>query len=1699
MSGERTDGGRGNLIQMFRLAAEKWPEAVAIAASGQELTYGELRRRADRVSTALAASGFTPGSLLPIIASDISEVVVAMLGALGVRGVFVPIAPDLPPARLSRLLEEVVSPWICVEPRFAPLLAEHWPRSAPPPIASWSGAGGGLPAPSVDPQPDDLCYVVFTSGSTGEPKGIAGRLKGIEHFVRWEIEFLDVGPGTRVSQLTSPSFDAVLRDIFVPLATGGVVCVPEDRKQAADGRWLASWLEEQDISVLHCVPSLFRGLLNAGLSASSLPALRHVLLAGERFLPADAERWFGIFGERVQLVNLYGPSETTMTKFVHVVRPSDAKAPSIPIGKPMRGAAAILIDENGKACPPGVPGEILIRTPFRSLGYFRRPDLTRQVFIPNPFGNDPEDLVYRTGDLGRLLRSGEFEFLGRRDHQVKIRGARVELGEIEDLLRRHPAIADQVVVTSEETDGGVSLLAYVVLSRPIMATELRAYCLAALPDYMVPSVFVVLDSLPRTFSGKVDRGALPKPDVAGATVSGEDSYAHGPVEELIATIWEEVLGREGIGRKEDFFALGGHSLLAGRVLNRVQATFGVEVPLKALVEAPTIADLSVVVQGYRGAGAAAGPPLERLEGEPTVLSFAQERLWFLAQLAPESSTYNLPSHVLLEGPLDLAALARTFAEVVRRHDVLRSRLPESAGRPVVAVGPAELHPLSVVALDGLPEAVREGEILRLANAEARRPFQLDRGPLFRVSVVRLSSASHALLATMHHIVGDAWSTAVLIREVSALYPAFARGSVSPLPELPVRYRDWAAWQRRWLDSAAAATSLGHWRQRLAGVPALLNLPSDRPRPAVQRYRGGRVPIHLSRHLASDLEALGRREGATLFMVLLAGFMALLHRETGEVDLPVGVPTAGRRHLETEGLIGLFVNTLVMRGDLRGDPTASELLARVRALVLEADAYQALPFEKIVEAIQPQRSLAHSPLFQVMLVLQNAPRETLELPELRLRLLPGDTRGAKFDWTLSLVEGREGLRGMFEYNSDIFDRATAKRAVLGLERLLASLAADPSRRISELALLSEAERHQLLAEWNDTRRLYPDRSLLHDAIARQARLDPDRIALEYEDAYLSYRDLDGLANRLASRLRRLGVGPGALVGVLMERSDAMVVSLLAVLKAGAAYVPLDPTYPAERLAFMVEDSRVEVLLTQRRFAEGLAQTHAQILAVDTEEAGLAGESPEAPEIALSDEDLAYVIYTSGSTGRPKAAMNTHGAIRNRLLWMQDVFGLTAEDRVLQKTPFSFDVSVWELFWPLMVGARLVIARPGGHQDTGYLVERIVSSGVTTLHFVPAMLQAFLDEPRIERCASLRRVISSGEALSNVTAQRLFSRSDAILANLYGPTEAAVDVASRTCVRGEVGPFVPLGRPIANTGLLVLDRNFAPIPVGVSGELFIGGEAVGRGYLRRPDLTAERFVPDPWSGAPGARLYRTGDLARLLPTGEIDYLGRIDHQVKIRGFRIELGEIEAALREHLAVRESAVLVREDVPGDRRLVAYLGLGESPAPPLTELRALLVRRLPEYMIPTSFVMMHALPLSPNGKLDIRALPPPEAVPRSAGAPPETPTEQEVAGIWAEVLRLETIGRDDDFFALGGHSLLATQVLARLRSRLGVGLSLGEFFQGPTVRVLAERIEEALLAQLGDDRVDEMLSLLEGLDDEQAAALLTTNDDVIKSVVIEE
>ncbi|MBV9108432.1 MAG: amino acid adenylation domain-containing protein, partial [Gemmatimonadetes bacterium] len=1307
-----------------------------------------------------------------------------------------------------------------------------------------------------------------------------------------------------------------------------------------------------------------------------------------------------------------------------------------------------------------------------------RPQLTAERFVEAPgLGR-----LYRTGDRGRRLADGALEYLGRTDQQVKVRGFRIEPGEIEAVLsahaevrearvmvwedapgeieaalRWHAVVRECVVVAREDASGGARLVAYVVGGAE--ADELREHLRRSLPEYMVPAAFLVLEQLPLTPNGKLDRKALPAPDFAPTL----ERYLapRTPVEEVLAEIWAEVLRLERVGVTESFFVLGGHSLLATRVVSRVRQVFGMELPLGALFEGPTVAELAGRVEEMRRAGLPVLPPVVPVERTGALpLSFAQERLWFIDRLEPGSTTYNLPAALRLTGALDEQALGRALGEVVRRHEALRTTFGEADGSPVQVIAPFDGFVVPVEDLSALSEADREAAVRRRATEEAARPFDLAAGPLFRAALLRLGSEEHVLLFSMHHIVSDGWSMGVLFRELSALYASYREGGESPLAELPVQYADYAVWQREQLEGEVLDRQLSYWKERLAGAPELLELPTDRSRLPVQTYRGATVPVDLSLELLERLQRLGRSEGATLYMTLLGAFQVLLSKYAGSGDVVVGSPIAGRTRRETEELIGFFVNTLVLRTDLSGDPSFREVLGRVREATLGAYEHQEVPFEKLVAELQPERSLSHSPLFQVLFALQDAAGGGGALPGLEVSGVGAAMEIARFDLSLTLSTTAQGLRGALNYSTDLFERGTVDRMLGHLARVLEQVAEDADVRLSQLELVDAAERALVVEAWNRTAAEVPADRCIHDLFEAQVERTPDAVAVRFEDELLTYRELNARANRLAHHLRGHGVGPEVRVGVLMERSLEMVVSLLAVLKAGGAYVPLDPGLPAERLAYMLDDSAVPLLLVQAALRGAVpAREGVEVLAVDALAERLAAGSAENPESGGTPDTLAYVIYTSGSTGRPKGVMNQHRGVVNRLVWMQAQFGIGADDVVLQKTPFGFDVSVWEFFWPLQQGARLVMARPDGHRDPAYLRDVIEREGVTTLHFVPSMLQPFMEAVEAGRCASLRHVVCSGEALPPALVERFHDRFAApvVLTNLYGPTEAAVDVSYWVCAREDVAGVVPIGRPVWNTALYVLDSAGKPVPVGTPGELYIGGVQVARGYQGRAAMTAERFVPDPFSAEGGARLYRTGDRARWRADGAIEYLGRLDFQVKVRGFRIELGEIEAVLRRHEGVTDCVVVARADA-GEPRLVAYV-VGGAPA---EALRAHVRRSLPEYMVPAAFVFLDALPLTPNGKLDRKALPAPDFAPAvERYVAPRTPVEEVLAGIWAEVLRLERVGVEESFFELGGHSLLATRVVSRVRGVFAVELPLRALFEGPTVAELAGRVEEMRRAEL--------------------------------------
>jgi amino acid adenylation domain-containing protein len=1144
--------------------------------------------------------------------------------------------------------------------------------------------------------------------------------------------------------------------------------------------------------------------------------------------------------------------------------------------------------------------------------------------------------------------------------------------------------------------------------------------------------------------------------------------------QAMTRIWQDLLGRPSVDLDDDFFELGGHSLLATQLVARMRAEFGVDVPVSVVFEAPTVTSL---VERIRSIDPVSDTPPE--QARPAVaehiaqdaaypLSFAQQRLWFLDQLEGHSPTYNIPAAVRLKGRLDVDALQGALNDVVDRHDALRATFESSDGTPVQRIAPRLDLVLVLHDLRSLSQKERDVKTRWLMLEEARTPFHLQSGPLVRGSLLQLAEGEHLLLLTMHHIVSDGWSMGIFVKELGTLYASRALGAPPSLSELPMRYVDFASWQRQWLSGDVLDRQLDYWKRQLAGSPSLLTLPTDRPRPPMQGQDGAALNYAIPADLAARLQQLSRKTQSTLFMTLCAAFNVLLARYSGQSDICVGTPIANRNRSEIEDIIGLFVNTLVLRTQVDLDRGFTDLLKQVRTHTLDAYTHQDVQFEQLVGAVQPERHTSYSPLFQVMLVLQNAPMN-LALPGLQLELVPHECVSAKFDITLTLTEDKQGLHGSFEYNTDLFDASTIKRMAGHFTHLLQSIVEDPERAVGELAMLGKAERQQLVHTFNDTAKVYPnvrpDTQTLHQLFEAQVARAPARVAVVYEGDSLTYAELNARANQLARHLRSVGVGPDVLVGLCTERSLEMIVGLYGILKAGGAYVPLDPTYPTDRLATIVSDARPAAILTQQHLLGVVpAVAGVPVFSLDSDVEALSGYEAGNLRNATQPSNLAYVIYTSGSTGKPKGVGIDQQGIVNRLQWMQEAYPLTAADRVLQKTPFSFDVSVWEFFWPLIEGATLVVAKPGGHQDVAYLAGLIDAEGITTAHFVPPMLDVFLNELEAGSGGSLRQVMCSGQALPLELQQRFFATWDHVaLHNLYGPTEASVDVTYWPCSKDSALTCVPIGMPIANIQIHILDESFNPVPVGVVGHLYIAGIGLARGYINRPELTAQTFIPNPFSASPGARMYLSGDLARYLPDGTIEYLGRSDHQVKIRGLRIELGEIESTLATLESVRDVVVLARPDERGVARLVAYLVPHDGQAvPQAAALRIALLQTLPDYMVPEYFVVLDAMPLTSNGKVDRKALPAPEMAHDEVGyIAPGTATEKAIAEVWAEVLKVERVGVTDDFFELGGHSLLATQLVSQLRKRSVTDLELRDLFSYPTLGTLAAFVDSSKASDL--------------------------------------
>jgi amino acid adenylation domain-containing protein/non-ribosomal peptide synthase protein (TIGR01720 family) len=1644
----------------FERQVERTPDAPAVIFGDAVLSYRELNQRANQLAHYLMRIGVGPESLVALCVERDVDTVVGILGVLKAGGAYVPLDPTYPKDRLEFMLEDSDARVL--------LTQERWLSRLPQPKAEvvcidsqWELiARENEENPDRRITPENLAYVIYTSGSTGRPKGVMVRHSSAMNLLLGLQETIYAPYGQtrmRVSLNAPLPFDASVQQLVMLLQGHTLVVLPQEIRQ--DGKTLLQFLEKHQLDVLDCVPSQLKLLLEAGLLQNSNYTPKIVLPGGE---PIDRSTWDSIAAAKdIEFFNMYGPTECTVDSTTCSVRSYPGRPT---IGRPLANVEIYLLDRHLQPVPVGVPGEIHIAGPGLARGYLRRPDLTAEKFIPNPFSKEPGARLYKTGDLGRYLPDGNIEFLGRVDHQVKLRGFRIELGEIEAVLGQHSGVKEAAVIVREDRPDDKRLVAYFVSDQEPAprVQELRNFLKEKLPEYMVPSTFVELEALPLTANGKVDRRALPAPSQDRQDQRATFVAPRTPTEEMVASIFSQTLRVERVGVEDNFFDLGGHSLIATQVVSRIRDTLGVELPLRTLFEKPTVAGLAREVEQVRFEQTGDGTPqLRRVSRDQELpLSFAQQRLWFLDQLSPGSASYHIPLAVRLKGTLDVTVLERCLNEIVQRHESLRTSIQTVEGQPRQVISEKVEVSVPIVDLSQRDQDECDLEVERLAKEEFQRPFDLSQTPLFRMKLLRLGDEDHVALLTMHHIISDGWSTAIFMGELAALYDAFSNGRASPLPPLPVQYADYAIWQREWLQGEALDRQLSYWKKQLGGSPSILELPTDRPRSAVQTARGAIHTFHLSKELSHRLKELSRQEETTLFMALLAAFQTLLHHYAGQDDISVGTPVANRTRRETEGVIGFFVNTLVMRTDLSGNPTFRQLLKRVRKTALEAYAHQDVPFEKLVDALRPERDLSHSPLFQVMFALNNVPLQAQSVTGLSLQPLVFHSGTAKFDLTLEMNEGPDGLSGLLEYNIDLFDPETTSRMLEHFQRLLEAVVADPDCGVSEISLLSDAERHRLLVEWNGEEKEPELTRCVHHCFEQQVERTPEAVAVEFGEQTLTYRELNERANQLAHYLQKRGVGPEVLVGICVERSLDLMVGLLGILKAGGAYVPLDPTYPAERLRFMLDDSGVAVLLTQEKLATVFPQNDASPVRLDADWDAIAQESQENPSTDVGPDHLAYVIYTSGSTGQPKGTLINHRGLINYLDWCLSAYPLTEGRGSLVHSTIAFDATITALFSPLVAG-RTVTLLPET-VDIEALGKALRNQGdYSLIKITPAHLHILSQQISPEEAPRLTRAFVIGG--ENLTAEQIaFWRENAgktRLFNEYGPTEAVVG-----CVVYEVPAewrgqgSVPIGRAIPNTQIYVLNRNMEPVPVGVVGELYIGGVGVGRGYLNRADLTAEKFVPDPFGKQPGARLYRTGDLARYLPDGNIEFLGRVDDQVKIRGYRIELGEIEAVLSQHDGLQEAVVIAREDPPGDRRLVAYCVPGGETAPTVSELRSFLKTKLPEYMLPSAFVMLAELPLTPNGKIDRRRLPAPEKVRpdlETEFAPPETPAEEVLVNVWKEVLGLDKVGVHDNFFELGGDSILSIQVIAKARKQ-GVEITPIQLFQHQTIAELAAVAREA-------------------------------------------
>ncbi len=1648
-----------NIVREFEKTVEKYPDNIAVGINGIEVTYKELKRKADIFAHYLIEKGVKAEDKVILYVDKSVEMIAAMLGTLKAGGAFVPIDPVTPMERVQYIISDSQANIIITNDKYSSLFDEIETQVLTlENIYNFSTEDVSIPG-KINIHSSSLAYIIYTSGSTGKPKGTLLQHLGVVNLAKSLSSFYEIESSSNLLQFASINFDASIYEIFGGLLNGAKITL-YDKNNLENPEELLSEFEKLNVTFLTLPPTLL-----SVMKAYKIKNLKTVLSAGEACPVEVGKKWSKYY----HFFNGYGPTEGTVASTIEKYDGTD-KYHTVPIGNAIPNVKIHILDRYLNEVPIGTTGELYVSGINLARGYLGKPELTAEKFLPNPFSNVPGRRMYKTGDLVKLHEDGKLEFIGRTDNQVKIRGFRIELGEIENVLMEHNDIDIAAVLVRKTANGEKVLSAFLQLKDGAVfdKNKVSDFLKTKLPDYMLPNTFTVLDEMPITINGKIDRKKLAKIEI-GDQYKKEFVEPTTPSEILLAGIWSELTGEKKIGLNDNFFDLGGHSISATQAVSRIREAFNVEVSLKEFFESENLKALTKLILSKKtDEDHEKSIPLKPVKRDGDLpLSFSQQRLWFLSQFAPEGSSYNIPAVLELSGELNYDALNYAINKMISRHEVLRTSFINKNGKPVAKIHNALEYKIEIIDFSGRNNSKEETD--KLIQEIIKTPFDLTKLPLFNVKLIRLNPGKHICAIVMHHIISDGWSVGIIINEISELYNAFVKSVEPTLDELKIQYVDYAAWQQEVLSGEKLEKEIEFWKNELEGASLILDLPTDKPRPSVQTFNGSTFNFEMEEALSEKIEKISGKLNVTPYMFLLGAFEILLSKYSRQSDFIVGTPVANRTNIETEKLIGFFVNTLAVRASVDAQMTVQELMKDVRTRMLSAYSHQSMPFEKLVEIIQPERDTSHSPLFQVAFVFQNMPVSEIQLPALNVKQYEIEGATANYDITFYLQKINNAFHGTFEYNTDLFEKSTIQKIINEFIYLIEQIIEDPKQRIKNIGLVSDNELNKLLYEFNRSEQNYPGNICVHQKFEELVKADSDAIALTFTEVeeklalteQLTYGELNKRANQLARILRKNGVKNDTIVAISLPRSFEMIVSMIAILKAGGAFLPIDPTYPEDRIKYMLEDSGADILISIERVSGKYKFYNGKVINLDADKALINTEDKTNLKNITEPENLAYIIYTSGSTGLPKGTMLSHKGLLNLSLAQRDAFGITDKSRILQFSSYSFDASVWEFVMALLNGASLSLVG----QDIvklGRSLKKVMEVlNITTVTLPPSVLKVIPYDESTQNIEGLETIIVAGESCPPELVNR-WSKNRKFV-NAYGPTETTVCASMHIC-KGEYDKVPPIGKPIYNFKLYILDENMLPVPVGVPGELYISGPGLARGYLNKPEFTAQKFIPNPFTEEKGDRIYKSGDLARWLPNGEIEFLGRVDDQIKLRGFRIELGEIEAVIRQDKAIADVVVDIKKDSKNEDRLIAYIvpkldNIDEN------ELKLFVRTKLPDYMVPQHFIKIDKIPLSPSGKVNRKALPLPDFKNLKLSVKyvaPRNETEETLAEIVKDLLNVEKVGIHDNFFDLGGHSLLATQFVSQVQEKLGYDIPLRYLFENPTVEGLTKLITEEKVKSVG-------------------------------------